>query len=157
MNEWVIEVASKTPKKSGHSALTQDARHLGAKSIQAVETSQLYRFTGRATDTESQRIANDLLCDPIIEQWRLDTPTRAAGAKTTALTIDVWYKPGVTDVVGESVAKGIRDLGISSISAVRTGARYRLRGATPKETAERLARALFANILVQDYVIHADA
>jgi phosphoribosylformylglycinamidine (FGAM) synthase PurS component len=72
------------------------------------------------------------------------------------MVIDVWYKPGVTDAVGESVMKGIRDLNIPGVKEVRTGMRYHLKGVTRQEIAEKIALALLVNPLVNDSVVHAD-
>lgn len=177
-SETVIEVASKpgTADPAGHGLLA-DIRHLGVKGVKSVSTAQLYQLIGPLTIEDQTRIAQDLLCDPIIQQWRvashgLRPPSpvgrgtavvhpspggRGDGGEARLLVIDVWLKPGVTDVVGDSVIKGIRDLGITRVTAVRTGVRYRLLGLTRQETADRITLSCLANPLVQEYSIHADA
>ena len=72
------------------------------------------------------------------------------------MVLDVWYKPGVTDAVGESVMKGIRDLNIPGVKEVRTGMRYHLHGVTRPDVAEKIASALLVNPLVTESIIHAD-
>jgi len=136
----------------GARSLLEDVRHLGVKSIKSVGTAQLYRLVGNLTSPDQARIAEDLLCDPILQEYR-DGARRAGEG---AIVVDVWYKPGVTDVVGESVAKGIRDLGCQGISEVRTGMRYRFWGLRNREMAGKIAAALLANPLVHEHSIHAD-
>lgn len=142
--------------------LVQDIRHWGARGVQKVAASQLYRLVGDLSPADRARIARDLLCDPIIQECRdgaakmpAASGSRSASRGKTAV-IDVWFKPGVTDVVGESVLKGIRDLGVPGISEARTGTRYRLWGAPQAEPARKIAWALLANPLVHDSFIHVD-
>jgi phosphoribosylformylglycinamidine (FGAM) synthase PurS component len=135
--------------------LAHDIHHLALARVKGVLSAQLYRLAGSISESERKRIAEDLLCDPIIQEYREDTPVKSA-RKQGALVIDVWYKPGVTDVVGESVLKGIRDLSIQGVKEVRTGRRYHLQGVTRQEIAQKIALALLVNPLVHESTIHAD-
>lgn len=129
--------------------LEADLRQNRMRGIQRVETSQLYRLIGELTPAEQQRIAKDLLSDPVIQQAQ-------DGLRVSkGLVIDVWYKEGVTDVVGESVLKGVRDLGIQGISAVRTAMRYRFYGTQKAAAVEKLVQLIGINPLVHDRTIYA--
>ena len=141
--------------------LIGDVHHLGVGKAKNIRVSQLYQLIGSVSSEDRHRIVESLLCDPIVQ-----TPLEPAGPSKVArlskrsapagpLVIDVWYKHGVTDVIGESVAKGIHDLGVKSVSDVRTGARYKIWG-IPKAKAQKLTLALLANPLVHDYVIDND-
>ena len=46
--------------------------------------------------------------------------------------VEVWYKAGVTDAVGDSVMKGIKDLGVGGVTSVKTGQVYIIEGKTDK-------------------------
>jgi len=154
---FVIEVGSKAgaadPSARG---LLSDIRHLGVRGVKAVESSQLYRLSGDIAAGDRARIANDLLCDPIIQDWAEESRNPLA-EKSRPVRLDVWFKQGVTDVVGDSVRKGILDLGISGVDAVRTGTRYRFWGLPNREAAERIADAYLANSLVQEHFSHVDS
>jgi len=67
--------------------------------------------------------------------------------------IEVWYKSGVTDAVGDSVMKGIKDLGISGASSVKTGQVYIIEGKLEKKRIEKICSGLLANGIVQFYKI----
>jgi len=131
-------------------SLAKDCRSMNIKAIRTARISQLYRFAGRLTPAERDRIAKDLLTDPVIQESRDGSHPRKG-----EVSIDVWFKAGVTDVVGDSVLKGVRDLKISSVESVRTGYRYRLPGVKRKDLGEKIAMTFLVNPLVQDYVIHA--
>jgi phosphoribosylformylglycinamidine (FGAM) synthase PurS component len=169
-NACVIEVRCKKgvtdPVGQG---LTRDINHLGLGKVKGVASAQLYQIQGSVAAHAKVGIARDLLADPILHDYHIDDapspPTlspRERAAKglgeghRSSLVIDVWYKTGVTDVVGDSVLKGIRDLNIDGVKEVRTGMRYHLHGITKREIAERVALALLVNPLVHDSIIHAD-
>lgn len=157
-NTVLIEVASKPnvvdPVGQG---LEQTIKHLHLAKVKRVSASQLYRIEGELSAEARRRIGAELLSDPVIQEFQeSEVHDRPRPAKGGPITIDVWYKAGVTDVVGESVAKGIRDLDIKGVNAVRAGMRYRVWGLTTKSAAEKLALALLVNPLVQDQLIHVD-
>ncbi|MFA5976031.1 MAG: phosphoribosylformylglycinamidine synthase subunit PurS [Elusimicrobiota bacterium] len=142
--------------------LAGELHHLGTHAVQYVTTAQLYRLVGNLSLEDRNRIAKDLLCDPIVQDsgdGTVGVPASGLSrskAHPTVAVIDVWFKTGVTDVVGESVLKGIQDLSISGVSEVRTGMRYRLWGLRTAEPARKIAGALLANPLVHDSLIHVD-
>ena len=70
--------------------------------------------------------------------------------------VDIWFKPGVTDSVGESVLKGLRDMNLEEIQDVRTGMRYRFIGLKDPKVAEKLALAVLINPLIHDRTTHVD-
>jgi phosphoribosylformylglycinamidine (FGAM) synthase PurS component len=153
---YLIEVAYKDEiaEPTGRS-LGAEVRHLALGRPKKVRVSQLYRLIGDIAAADKSRIARDLLSDPVTQDfkdgdWRQER-TQKSGTTTV---VDVWYKQGVTDAAGESGAKGIQDLEIESVTAVRTGARYRFWGLTNNAQAEKITLTLLANPLVQEYVIH---
>jgi phosphoribosylformylglycinamidine (FGAM) synthase PurS component len=131
--------------------LKADIEHLRLGKVKSVASAQLYKVTGSLSAANKTRIAEDLLVDPILNESRSRQIT-----ESKSIVVDVWYKTGVTDVVGESVKKGISDLDISGVEDVRTGMRYHLEGVTKREVAEKIALSLLANPLVHELTIHAD-
>ena len=147
--------------------LSETLRHWEGPKPKRIVTAQLYRLQGSLSSTERSRIARDLLCDPVIQEFTEGSPLVNAaparkGAKkkreaaAVSLSVDVWYKSGVTDVAGSSVLKAIHDLSIRGASDVRTGMRYQFWGLKTKEAAQKVAVSYLANPLVQDILIHAD-
>jgi phosphoribosylformylglycinamidine (FGAM) synthase PurS component len=158
---YLIEVAYKDEMaEPAGASLNAEVRHLGLGKTKKVRASQLYRLDGEMSLAEKNRIADDLLTDPVTQDfkdgdWKQKGKQATKKAGTTTV-VDVWYKQGVTDAAGESVSKGIRDLEIESVASVRTGMRYRFWGLHNNAQAEKITLTLLANPLVQDYVIHDD-
>ena len=134
----------------GH-GLKKDIEELGLGRVKNVLSAQLFRLEGEISSRDRDRIAQDLLCDPIIQECQEHMAPKS-------LVVDVWFKAGVTDVVGDSVLKGIRDLDIQGVEKVRTGMRYAFEGVTKREVAEKIALApLLINPLdFTESTIHAD-
>jgi phosphoribosylformylglycinamidine (FGAM) synthase PurS component len=132
--------------------LKNDIAHLGLGKVKQVASAQLYKVLGTLSAEDKGRITGELLCDPILNESR----DKALARNEKSMVLDVWYKAGVTDVAGDSVRKGIEDLGIRGVKDVRTGMRYHLQGVTRRETAEKIALALLVNPLVHDLTINAD-
>jgi phosphoribosylformylglycinamidine (FGAM) synthase PurS component len=161
---YLIEVGYKEGVKDPLAqGLSHEIHQWGLTTLKRAATSQLYRFVGDLTPADRERAARDLLCDPVIQEAHdgalsasppAPLPRGEGGRRPgEAITIDVWYKSGVTDVIGESVLKGLRDLNLSGIAEVRTGMRYRLWGVRDAVAANKLALALLVNPLVHDHFI----
>jgi phosphoribosylformylglycinamidine (FGAM) synthase PurS component len=150
--------------------LKRDITHLGLARVKNVSSAQLYKVSGQISAEERNRIAKDLLCDPIIQECGENiiphpapSPSEGRGGPKIPLpsrerlgegwSIDIWYKQGVTDAVGDSVRKGIQDLAISGVQDVRTGMRYHLEGVAKRDVAEKIALALLVNPLVHESTI----
>src|SRR5690349_11219599 len=100
------------------------ARHVRSELVEAGEapaaarvlSRRLFRIDGQVTRDQVEKAAYTLLVDPVIESASVlevggkDLKSaKAAGG----WVLDIWPKPGVTDPVGETVEKGLRDLGIA--------------------------------------------
>jgi phosphoribosylformylglycinamidine (FGAM) synthase PurS component len=165
---YLIEVAHKKGVKDPLAAeVAEDLKQFAGRARCAVATSKLYRLIGNLTAEQRARIGSELLSDPVIEEFHDGSNpspppspllkgrgSKGEGLKT--VTLDVWYKSGVTDAVGESVLKGLRDLNLNEIEDVRTGMRYRFIGLHDAKTADKLALAALINPLIHDHNIHAD-
>lgn len=65
--------------------------------------------------------------------------------------VEVSYKQGVTDAVGDSVKKGINDLGIKKVYKVSTVQKYIIDGDLTSKEVERICKDLLANPVIQTY------
>ncbi|HNQ34723.1 MAG TPA: phosphoribosylformylglycinamidine synthase subunit PurS [bacterium] len=131
---------------AGAAELGKDIQDLGIRNVDRLEVGVIYRLDGQAKPTELDRIARELFADSITQVYCRGRRRRRPGIEE----VEVFYKEGVTDTVGETALKGIRDLGIKSVKKVATGRRYFLagRGLDRAET-ERIARHLLANEVIQ--------
>jgi phosphoribosylformylglycinamidine synthase len=96
------------------------------------------------------------LADPVVEtaRWQLIDPdgrreTAAAGA---GHTVEVSYRPGVTDIPARELAKGMVEIGLPRCD-VATGIRYDLAGELSSDEVRALARKLLCNATVQHYAL----
>ena len=154
--KWKIEVRYKsgTPDVAGE-GIQQDVADLGVAGVKSARTAQIYWMDG-ALDAEAiQRICRELLADPVTQDYtyRESDQADAAPLSADASTIEVRLKPGVTDAVGDSVVKGVRDLGIPGVRSTRTGKKYWLRGALDGSTLRTIAQRLLVNDVIQSYEI----
>jgi len=146
---WVKEGFA-DPRSEG---LQKDILDLGIRTVERVRYVTVYLLEGKLTDKELQSVCRELLADPIVEEYAtVETP-----APEGARLVEVAYNPGVMDPVEESVKKGIRDLGINGITAVRTAKKYLLWGNVPDDTVKSIADKLLVNSVVQHIVAHKEA
>jgi len=155
-HSYVIEVE---PKDISFDPLAQQVQ---ASLIEAGEpaaysqvlTKRLYRLKGPLGKKEASKIAKELLWDPIVEKVAIEDEQ---GLKKKTLKagsfVDVWPKTGVTDPVGETVAKGIRDLGNLEKISISTGTRYVFPKIQNKDFLKKFTEHYLANELIHDVII----
>ncbi len=124
-------------------------RELGIDTVQKVRFARLFFLAGELAAGDVQRVARELLADPVIE-------THLAGASGAgeAKVIEVHLQPGVMDPVAGSTENAIRDMGIN-VQAVCTGRRYELTGTVTDEQRQIIATKLLANAVIEDYYFEA--
>jgi phosphoribosylformylglycinamidine synthase len=118
-----------------------------------VETSRLYRLEGALGIGQVEKLARKLLADPVTETYRVrrGSPPPAAA---DCVSIDVWYRPEVSDPAAESVEKAAAELGIAALTRARCGQRAALSGPKiGKKEAGRLAEKVLANPVVHEWQI----
>jgi len=129
-------------------ALEKDILDLGIKTVQRVRVSSVYLLEGNISEKEVMRICRELLADPIVEEYSYQETPPPADARL----VEVAYNPGVMDPVMDSVRKGIEDLGITTVEAVRTAKKYLLWGDFPGDTLQSICDKLLVNSVVQHIV-----
>ena len=92
------------PRSAG---LLADAHALGLAALRGLECQDLYFIEGRIGEVDLERIAHELLSDPItqIVEWGRLFSSRPP-AWTDRSFIDVALRPGVTDPVAEQIVFG---------------------------------------------------
>jgi phosphoribosylformylglycinamidine synthase II len=142
-----VSVKPSLPDPRGES-LKADIRDLGIGTVQQVRVSDVYLLEGDLSQKELEAICKLLLADPVVEQYSIGElpPTPDAQA------VEVAYNPGVMDPVEESVSKGIRDLGITTVTSVKTAKRYYLSGKLSASDIELINNKLLVNSVIQHVV-----
>ena len=149
-----IEVSVKEgfadPRSEG---LQKDILDLGIKTVNRVRVSSIYLLEGKLDEKELLNICRELLADPIVEEYAYEESPCPEGARL----VEVAYNPGVMDPVEDSVKKGIKDLGIATITAVRTARKYLFWGNFSDDTLRSICDKLLVNSIVQHIVAHKEA
>jgi len=142
-----VSVKSGFPDPRGE-ALQKDIRDLGIMAVKQVRVSDIYLLQGKLDEAEVTRICQELLADPVVEEYSY----REEPPPDDAHLIEVAYNPGVMDPVEESVVRGIRDLGIVTVESVRTARRYLLWGELSEEALQSISDKLLVNSVIQHTV-----
>lgn len=115
-------------------------------------TAQLYRITGTLNSQQLDQLVQHLLVDPVIQVAHV---SGESGVEVDeGHIIDVFFHPGVTDTLAESVIAGAQMLDISGLHQVETGHRYVLDARLSEVDAHAIAKALLYNPVIQDYRLH---
>ncbi len=121
-----------------------------------VRTADVFIINRKLTEPQLRLIVHDVFCDPVIHTAAIDAPVDYP----YDWLIEVGFRPGVTDNVGrtateciERTLQGKFDTG----EAVNSRKLYFLRGNLTREDADRIARDLLANDLIQAWTVFAPA
>jgi phosphoribosylformylglycinamidine synthase subunit PurS len=146
---YTVAILNKKGFKDQHGEhVLSDVRDSGIKGVARVNYFPLFSFNGDLTINEIDFISKSLLCDPVTQAYELAGKTRLRGHE-----IEIWFKPGVTDTVSQSVEKAVRDLGILKAVEVKTGHKYFFRGSLSKAGARQIAERLLVNPMIQTFQI----
>jgi len=142
-----VSVKPSLPDPRGES-LKADIRDLGIGTVQQVRVSNIYLLEGDLSRKELEKICRGLLADPVVEQYSIGEPPPTPDAQA----VEVAYNPGVMDPVEESVSKGILDLGVTTVTSVKTAKRYYLWGKLSNGDIELISNKLLVNSVIQHVV-----
>ena len=121
-----------------------------ALSVSQVRVVSVFLLEGDISREEVKRIGDELLIDPIVEQYSFDLKLPLQSA--THHVVEIAYNPGVMDPVEASTIKGIRDLGVTGITAVRTARQYHIYGKLTAKQLESITSRVLMNKLIQHVV-----
>lgn len=152
MNQTIIEIH---PKKADFDPLAKQVRaeliERGEPSKTAVvQTQRLFRIEGDFDNTALENIAHTLLVDPIVETVVIVGKEKKSAKKSGGFVLDIWPKAGVTDPVGETIEKGLNDLGYKPPYHAASAIRYIFPKVKQSRVIEILAKKVLANELIHD-------
>ena len=140
-------------------SVEKDIFDLGIKTVRAVRFVQVYIIEGELSEVQIQKISAELLVDPISQNYSIDglrdSPLQGRDSSLrgqSLYVVEVAYNPGVMDPVEESTIKGIRDLGIESVTSVKTAKKYILKGKLSEAQLKTISDKLLYNKLIQHVV-----
>lgn len=123
-----------------------------------IKFSKIYRISVNENINYFKRIADEILTDPIVEIYRLNNKFYGGKLDLSCYDfwVDVWFKEGITDVVGESVKNIISDYGLPPPDKVSFAKRFYFSDIDKKQ-AEEFINENFANKLINDIVVSITA
>jgi phosphoribosylformylglycinamidine synthase II len=151
-----VSVRADFPDPRGNS-LEMDIRDIGIMAVTQARVSDVYFLEGDLNGGEARRIGQELLVDPLVEDFSCGEGLLSHSNVGDAYNIEVTYNPGVTDPIEESVGKAIRDLGITKVTSVKTARKYSLWGDLSEEILQSICDKLLVNNLIQHVVTKRDA
>ncbi|MBX3013478.1 MAG: phosphoribosylformylglycinamidine synthase subunit PurL [Caldilineaceae bacterium] len=145
-----IEVRNQKPL-SNPSVLT-NAQALGIHSLTDCQTVRVYFLAAPLSTAQIEQLCRLLLVDPVTEigQWWDLTATPRATASHGEASIEVAFRPGVTDIPARELARGMVEIGLPA-GAVATAKRYELRGDLSEADLRKVASGLLCNETVEHY------
>ena len=148
MKQWRFEVFNKPgfADVQGNSVLA-DIKELGINTVQAAQFARVYLIEADFERDFAERLAKELLSDPVCEDYYIGRSSAPAGLAKATL-IEVHLKSGVTDPVAESVTSAISDMGAKPTS-VRTARKYVLLGELGNKQIDTIARKILANDCIE--------
>ena len=138
--------------------LLADAHALGLLALTQLECFTLYFLEGSLGAQQRERLAAELLSDPVAQTsaWRSAAGDGVALSKAKgAHVIETALRPGVTDPVAEQIVHSAQVLGVDGVTRAATGQRFVLRGPLTEADLHRLAQRLLANPVIQHYALGA--
>jgi len=156
---WIVEVGYKEGVTDTVGFLIKkEIDDLGIKGVEEVISFSTYGITGEVTEQELERVGQELLHDNQTQHFgqhgKVVDKTLSKLGSPRGWLVEITFKTGVTDAVGMSTLNAIEILGVDGIRNVRTGEKYLILGDIPKETIDKICRAVLANPLIQDYSYH---
>ena len=156
MKQWRFEVFNRRGFQDVHgNRVLDEIRELGINSVQAVQSARVYLIEADFDAAFTQRIAKELLADPVCEEYYVGRSGPPAGLARATL-IEVHLKSGVTDPVAESVRAAVADMG-GKADIVRTARKYILLGEITASQIDTIARKILANDCIEVVLIGNEA
>jgi phosphoribosylformylglycinamidine synthase len=130
-----------------------DARALGFNDLRCITIRDLYFIEGQLSQEKCRQLALNLLTDPVTQTVSWDeVPAPPTPPEPDTVILEVSLRPGVTDPVAEQIVRAAHELGLDGVHRAATGSRFLLEG-LKVEQAEKLAKALLANSVIQHWKI----
>lgn len=151
--QWKIEIGYKSNATDAMGeGIKKDIEDLGISGVSYVKMTQLYILEGDLSESEIESICRNLLIDSVTQYYEYKNSDHHKD-NIGSWMVEVSYKSGVTDAVGDSTVKGIKDLGINKPVSAKTGKRVIIKGNLIKDDVELICRRLLANDVIQNYTL----
>ncbi len=126
-------------------------RDLGISGIERVFVTDVYWLEASLTEEQLRAVGSTLLSDPVAQVCGYGDE-HVRGTEPCLRVIEVGYNRGVSDPLEYTILKGVKDIGIDTVSRARSGIRYVLQGSCTSEDIEVITHRILLNPVVQHVV-----
>jgi phosphoribosylformylglycinamidine synthase subunit PurSL len=148
---WEVEILpSQDSRDHEGQRILADAKSLGIQSLADVRSARSFLIQGELSEADASRAAEVLLCDGVVEQFRV-TALPDASSNGNADCLNVLLHPGVTDSVADNAAKALSQQDLN-VTAVATCRKYWLTGDLSAAEHSRVSTKVIANDAIE-YII----
>ncbi len=107
MSLWRFEVSNRPGFADAHAdGVLDDINELGIRTVEGVHFTRAYLIEGDFDRDFGERVARELLCDTVCQEYYIGRSSAPAGPVKATL-IEVHLKSGVTDPVAQSVVAAL--------------------------------------------------
>jgi len=140
---WEIEIQPRSGEVDREGArVLHEAQLRGLNSIESVTAARSYLIEGDLTESQVESAAR-LLCDSVVETPTI-TQLPTSDSSHAGELLNVLFKPGVTDNVGNTAKQALHDLGIET-TGVATCRKYWMNASSAADERERLGARVLSN------------
>ena len=150
---WEVEIlpAGNNIDHEGHRVLAS-AQSQGIKGLSSVRTARSFLIQGDLDQAAVTLAAERVLCDTVVEEFRVhELPMPASADSTDSTHINVLLHPGVTDSVAENATRALAQQHFN-VTNVATCRKYWLTGNLNNAAVAQLSKKVLANDAIE-YVV----
>lgn len=158
LSRWHVRVSPRTGQADAAGrAVLGDIHQLGLEHVSDVHSARIYFFAGRLAKADMQLLAQELLCDPVAEQYEIAVGFSNRDDRGDA--IEVHPLPGVMNPVALTARAAANRLLANRgspdahVHEVQTARRYKIHGARSRAELEQIAGKALANDCVERWYI----
>jgi phosphoribosylformylglycinamidine synthase subunit PurSL len=152
--EYRIEVNWQADVPDGRMTdLLAQIAQLGLGQVRGAQVSDLYFVRGELAHSDLERLAQELLADPVVESYHLRPVDALPKGAEIGHVVEVGFHPGVTDPVAENLLQRAHLLGIGTVEATSTGKRYVFEGTLTEDDLHQIAEQVLCNDVIQTYTL----
>ncbi len=150
---WRVEVRTQEGiSDSFGKSVQSDIADLKIAVLSDVRVVSVYLLEGDIKRAHVETICKELLVDSIVEEYKIFDKPHHTAVSSNHHIVEIAYNPGVMDPIEASTIKGICDLGIASVDAVRTAKQFHLYGKLTPAQIEIITARVLMNKLIQHAV-----
>ena len=144
---WEVKILpSQDSRDHEGQRILADAKSLGINTLTDVRSARSFLIEGELSETDATKAAKVLLCDGVVEQFRITALPDTSS--TDAACLNVLLHPGVTYSVAENAAKALVQQNLN-VTAVATCRKYWLTGQLSAAEHSRVCSKALANDAIE--------